>query len=136
MSRMAAGPRRGRRGAELKCMSAVETKRPGGARTPLVTNAHAQTRACRLLRPPISLPITKARPHARHGFRAYRYSAGSTPGHATRSLLPGRDKVVTWHASRVGYFTREIRKHTSDIEGFASDTYPMDESELSYALGA
>ena len=56
------GDRRGRRGAELKCMSAVETKRPG-------------------------------------------------------------------------YFTREVKKHTSDKEGFASDTYPMDESELSYALG-
>jgi len=56
------GDKRGRRGAELKCMSAVETKRPG-------------------------------------------------------------------------YFTRGIEKHTSDKEGFASDTYPMDESELSYALG-
>jgi len=56
------GDRRGRRGAELKCMSAVETKRPG-------------------------------------------------------------------------YFTRDIRKSVSDHEGFASDTYPMDESELSYALG-
>jgi len=56
------GSRRGRRGAELKVMSAVETKRPG-------------------------------------------------------------------------YFTREIQKHTSEAEGFASDTYPMDESELSYALG-
>merc|ERR1719197_1609512 len=56
------GDRRGRRGAELKCMSAVETKRPG-------------------------------------------------------------------------YFTRDVKKHTSDKEGFASDTYPMEESELSYALG-
>jgi len=56
------GDRRGRRGAELKCMSAVETKRPG-------------------------------------------------------------------------YFTRDVKKHTSEREGFASDTYPMDESELSYALG-
>jgi len=56
------GPRRGRRGAELKVMSAVETKRPG-------------------------------------------------------------------------YFTRDIQMHTSEQEGFASDTYPMDESELSYALG-
>ena len=56
------GSRRGRRGAELKCMSAVETKRPG-------------------------------------------------------------------------YFTRDVNKHTSESEGFASDTYPMDESELSYALG-
>ena len=56
------GDKRGRRGAELKCMSAVETKRPG-------------------------------------------------------------------------FFTRGIEKHTSDKEGFASDTYPMDESELSYALG-
>ena len=36
---------------------------------------------------------------------------------------------------RPGYFTREVKKHTSDKEGFASDTYPMDESELSYALG-
>jgi len=56
------GDRRGRRGAELKCMSAVETKRPG-------------------------------------------------------------------------YFTRDVKKHTSEREGFASDTCPMDESELSYALG-
>jgi hypothetical protein len=56
------GSRRGRRGAELKVMSAVETKRPG-------------------------------------------------------------------------YFTRDIQKHTSETEGFASDTFPMDESELSYALG-
>ena len=56
------GDRRGRRGAELKCMSAVETKRPG-------------------------------------------------------------------------YFTNEVKKHTSDKDGFASDTFPMDESELSYALG-
>ena len=56
------GDRRGRRGAELKCMSAVETKRPG-------------------------------------------------------------------------YFTKDVRKHTSEKEGFASDTFPMDESELSYALG-
>jgi hypothetical protein len=56
------GDRRGRRGAELKCMSAVETKRPG-------------------------------------------------------------------------YFTKGIEKHTSEKEGFASDTMPMDESELSYALG-
>jgi len=56
------GDKRGRRGAELKCMSAVETKRPG-------------------------------------------------------------------------YFTKGIEKHTSDKEHFASDTYPMDESELSYALG-
>jgi len=36
---------------------------------------------------------------------------------------------------RPGYFTRDVKKHTSDREGFASDTYPMDESELSYALG-
>jgi len=56
------GDRRGRRGAELKCMSAVETKKPG-------------------------------------------------------------------------HFTRDIRKHTSESKGFASDTFPMDESELSYALG-
>jgi len=56
------GDRRGRRGAELKCMSAVETKRPG-------------------------------------------------------------------------YFTRDVVKHTSDADGFASDVFPMDESELSYALG-
>ena len=56
------GDRRGRRGAELKCMSAVETKRPG-------------------------------------------------------------------------YFTTDVKKHTSEKEGFASDTVPMDESELSYALG-
>ena len=56
------GDRRGRRGAELKCMSAVETKKPG-------------------------------------------------------------------------YFTQGIGKRISDKEGFASDTYPMDESELSYALG-
>ena len=56
------GDRRGRRGAELKCMSAVETKRPS-------------------------------------------------------------------------YFTKDIKKHTSEKEGFASDTFPMDESELSYALG-
>ena len=34
---------------------------------------------------------------------------------------------------RPGYFTRDVKKHTSDKEGFASDTYPMDESELSYA---
>merc|ERR1719335_2094344 len=59
---MSTSMRRGRRAAELKCMSAVETKRPG-------------------------------------------------------------------------YFTKGIQKHTSDKEGFASDTYPMDESELSYALG-
>jgi rRNA processing protein Krr1/Pno1 len=56
------GDRRGRRGAELKCMSAVETKRPG-------------------------------------------------------------------------YFTKDVKKHTSEREGFASDTILMDESELSYALG-
>mmetsp|Transcript_68037 Transcript_68037/g.203756 ORF Transcript_68037/g.203756 Transcript_68037/m.203756 type:complete len:212 (-) Transcript_68037:66-701(-) len=36
---------------------------------------------------------------------------------------------------RPGYFTRDIRKVISEKEGFASDTYPMDESELSYALG-
>ena len=34
-----------------------------------------------------------------------------------------------------GYFTQGIGKRISDKEGFASDTYPMDESELSYALG-
>ena len=34
-----------------------------------------------------------------------------------------------------GHFTRDVRKYTSDVRGFASDTYPMDESELSYALG-
>ena len=56
------GDRRGRRGAELKCMSAVETKRPG-------------------------------------------------------------------------YFTKDVKKVTSETESFASDTFPMDESELSYALG-
>ncbi len=56
------GDRRGRCGAELKCKSAVETKRPG-------------------------------------------------------------------------YFTKDVVKSTSEKTGFDIDTFPMDESELSYALG-
>ena len=36
---------------------------------------------------------------------------------------------------RPGYFTKDVKKHTSEREGFASDTILMDESELSYALG-
>ncbi|EOD03939.1 hypothetical protein EMIHUDRAFT_108051 [Emiliania huxleyi CCMP1516] len=169
------GPRRGRRGAQLKVMAAVETKVPNyftgdskpdedddqdewGTKTlvlkpdelsyalgkkGMTRKKLAKSSGCivECAAPPI-LKRVRTNGAVMKKEMMLMTAAGLAVLEAGSSYLVAHDtadeaaKVMSAvETKRPGYFTREIQKHTSEAEGFASDTFPMDESELSYALG-